>query len=85
MICVPIVAGSMVRVRRSFIILRQRTILTNRYEIGMAIGFGGFGVIYHAWDVELGTQVAVKEYYPNGLVNRVPGQANVVVYSGSRA
>lgn len=64
--------------------LTPRTILMNRYEIGMAIGFGGFGVIYHAWDIELGTQVAVKEYYPNGLVNRVPGQANVVVYSGSR-
>lgn len=64
--------------------LTPRTILMNRYEIGMAIGFGGFGVIYHAWDIELGTQVAVKEYYPNGLVNRVPGQAYVVVYSGSR-
>ena len=56
----------------------------DRYEIGMAIGFGGFGVIYHAWDIQLGTQVAVKEYYPNGLVNRVPGQESVVVYSGSR-
>lgn len=64
--------------------LAPRTVLMDRYEIGMAIGFGGFGVIYHAWDIQLGTQVAVKEYYPNGLVNRVPGQESVVVYSGSR-
>lgn len=64
--------------------LTPRTVLMDRYEIGMAIGFGGFGVIYHAWDIQLGTQVAVKEYYPNGLVNRVPGQESVVVYSGSR-
>ena len=50
----------------------------------MAIGFGGFGVIYHAWDMQLEIQVAIKEYYPNGLVNRVPGQEKVVVYSGNR-
>lgn len=64
--------------------LSPRTILLERYEIGMAIGFGGFGVIYHAWDMQLEIQVAIKEYYPNGLVNRVPGQESVVVYSGSR-
>ena len=64
--------------------LAPRTKLTERYEIGMAIGFGGFGVIYHAWDMQLEIQVAIKEYYPNGLVNRVPGQEKVVVYSGNR-
>jgi len=64
--------------------LYPRTILNDRYEIGVTIGFGGFGIIYRAWDRMLGMQVAIKEYYPSGLVNRAPMEKKVVVYSGSR-
>ena len=64
--------------------LRPHTILLGRYEVGLAVGSGGFGIIYRAWDMRLNTQVAIKEFYPSGLVNRVPGESRIVVYSGER-
>lgn len=54
----------------------------NRYVIGTCIGFGGFGITYKAWDNVLETVVAVKEYYPTGLVQRVPGKPQVIIYIG---
>ena len=59
-------------------------ILADRYVIGTVIGFGGFGTIYKSWDSQLGTVVAVKEFYPSGLVNRVPGEKQVLVFSGEK-
>lgn len=44
--------------------------LKNRYKIGTVIGAGGFGITYRAVDLETGEPVAVKEYYPNGMVSR---------------
>ena len=49
------------------------TVLKGRYVVGQVLGFGGFGIIYKAWDRDLETVVAIKEYYPSGLVNRIPG------------
>src|SRR5690554_5917335 len=46
------------------------TVLNNKYLIGAAIGEGGFGITYIGRDVNLEIRVAVKEYYPNGYVNR---------------
>lgn len=54
----------------------------NKYVIGTCIGFGGFGITYKAWDNVLETVVAVKEYYPTGLVQRVPGKPQVIIYTG---
>lgn len=59
-------------------------VLQDRYEIGIVVGFGGFGIIYKAWDRQLDIVVAIKEYYPSGMVTREPGQKNVIVYEGDR-
>ena len=40
--------------------------LADRYIIGTVVGFGGFGVLYRAWDRKLEHMVAIKEYYPAG-------------------
>lgn len=64
--------------------LAEGTIIQERYEIGVSIGNGGFGITYKAWDRTLQKTVAVKEYYPAGLVNRVPGEKRMIIYSGNR-
>lgn len=58
------------------------TILQNRYIIGTTLGAGGFGITYKAWDTTLEISVAIKEYYPTGMVQRVPGNPNLIVYDG---
>ena len=58
--------------------------LAGRYMVGQVLGFGGFGTTYKVWDKNLHTVLAVKEYYPAGLVNRVPGTKAVTVYAQNR-
>ena len=57
------------------------TVLIDRYIIGYAVGSGGFGNVYKAWDKKLETIVAIKEYYPQGMVNRIPGTQEVILVS----
>ncbi len=64
--------------------LTPGTILANRYIVGTCIGFGGFGITYKAYDTILGVIVAIKEFYPVGLVNRAPGETRVGVMSGEK-
>lgn len=64
--------------------LAPGTVIAGRYEIGISIGSGGFGITYKAWDNILSKVVAVKEYYPAGMVNRVPGERKLIIYSGNR-
>lgn len=65
--------------------LTPGTRLTDRYIIGEALGLGGFGITYKAWDVHLGTVLAIKEYFPSGLVNRTAGDPNVFLVAAKRA
>ncbi|MCH5348332.1 MAG: serine/threonine protein kinase [Oscillospiraceae bacterium] len=46
------------------------SILDDRYVISKVIGSGGFGITYLAYDTVLEKSVAVKEFYPKGLVVR---------------
>lgn len=46
------------------------TLLCARYTVGIAKGEGGFGITYIGRDNKLDRIVAIKEYFPSGLVNR---------------
>ncbi|MDO5417518.1 MAG: protein kinase [Lachnospiraceae bacterium] len=65
--------------------LNPGTVLNGHYIVGTTVGFGGFGITYRAWDTALDKMVAIKEFYPNGIVNRIPGEKEVIIYSGNRA
>ena len=50
--------------------LPEGTMLRSRYQIGRVLGQGGFGITYIAWDTLMQRPVAVKEFFPNGMVYR---------------
>lgn len=50
--------------------LSAGTVLKEQYLIGKVLGQGGFGITYLGWDLYLDIPVAVKEYYPAGVVMR---------------
>ena len=50
--------------------LAPGTMLAHRYIVGVAKGEGGFGITYAGKDTRLDRIVAIKEYFPSGLVNR---------------
>ena len=43
---------------------------TEQYVIGRALGQGGFGISYLAWDITREEKVVVKEYFPAAIVTR---------------
>lgn len=61
--------------------LKPGTILYDRYAVGQVLGFGGFGIIYKTWDKGENKIIAVKEYYPSGIVTRIPGKNEVKLLS----
>lgn len=48
------------------------TLIDGRYKLLKALGQGGSGITYIAWDYELGRNVAVKECFPVGICLREP-------------
>lgn len=52
--------------------LPPSAVIGGRYKLLKALGQGGFGITYIAWDAELARNVAVKECFPTGLCRRDP-------------
>ncbi|MCR4890813.1 MAG: protein kinase [Lachnospiraceae bacterium] len=59
------------------------TIINGKYYIEKVLGFGGFGITYQGYNLDNSEAVAIKEYYPSGMVSRTPGSTAVIVNSKS--
>lgn len=55
------------------------TILGGRYIIGKAVGVGGFGIVYKAWDTKLEIIIAVKEFFVSNIMTRAVGVKEPIV------
>lgn len=64
--------------------LKPGTVVGDRYIIGLAVGSGGFGIIYKAWDMKLETVVAVKEFFASRIVIRAAGENRIIVSKKSK-
>lgn len=60
------------------------TMLLGRFLIGKVLGKGGFGVTYLSYDLKKETKVAIKEYMPDSLSYRTPGNTLISTYEGEK-
>lgn len=65
--------------------LKPGTILNKKFLVGHALGEGGFGITYIGYDLNLKMKVAIKEYYPNGHVNRNNASSGAVFCRATEA
>lgn len=64
--------------------LKPQLRLYHQYYIGRVLGCGGFGVTYLAYDRNLGTRVAIKEYFPTQCASRGPDGVTVIPTTGAK-
>ncbi len=62
--------------------LASGSILMNHYLVGPVLGQGGFGITYRGFELNSGTRVAIKEYFPDGFVMRDSSTGNNQVQVG---
>ena len=55
------------------------TVLAGIYRVGNSLGSGGFGNTYLCFDIKHGRKVAVKEFFPLGIISRPSGSKAVTV------
>lgn len=63
--------------------LEPGTVLADKYLVGRALGQGGFGITYLAWDLYLDRKLAIKEYFPRDFAFREKGIGTVTLYSNA--
>ena len=51
-------------------VLPLNTVLRGAYIVGKCLGKGGFGITYIGWHINLDSIVAIKEFFPTGVVSR---------------
>ena len=56
--------------KRNLHYLRKETRLIGRYTIKSVLGQGGFGITYLGMDELYQRKVAIKEFFPQGIVTR---------------
>jgi serine/threonine protein kinase len=65
---------------RSTLFLAYGTVLAGQYRVGRVLGKpGGFGITYQGWDINLQQRVAIKEFMPPEIAERMPHSADVTV------
>lgn len=73
--CCPVCGGNRTAYRSAPHHLQPGTLLSGKYVIGSVLGEGGFGITYIGRDINLDVRIAIKEYFPSGVVNRISGDS----------
>lgn len=59
--------------------MRSGAILNGKYMIGKVLGKGGFGITYVGYNLNEKRRIAIKEFFPSGIVYRNTQQTQVSI------